>query len=167
MAKTNGTIHAGPLEALKAKGSIVVTHGSVPIVVFYNEGDVRAVDNRCPHMGFPLHRGTVQDGILTCHWHHARFDLQSGCTFDLWADDAKAYPVEVREGEIYVRTEGGVHDPTEHGHRRLREGMEQNDRAFLWRPSVTVLWFDRWVRIRRSRLPSTFAGPSCRALRFF
>lgn len=36
-----------------------------------------AVDNRCPHMGFPLDRGTCGDGILTCHWHHASFDLAS------------------------------------------------------------------------------------------
>ena len=55
------------------------------------EDRVFALDNRCPHMGFPLSKGTVQDGILTCHWHHARFDLRSGCTFDLWADDAPAY----------------------------------------------------------------------------
>ena len=36
------------------------------------------------HMGFPLNRGSLEDGILTCHWHHARFELTSGCTFDLW-----------------------------------------------------------------------------------
>ena len=47
-------------------------------------------------MGFPLERGSVADGILTCHWHHARFDLESGCTFDLWADDVPICPVEVR-----------------------------------------------------------------------
>ena len=41
-----------------------------------------ALDNRCPHMGFPLERGSIEDGIFTCHWHHARFDLESGCTFD-------------------------------------------------------------------------------------
>ena len=44
------------------------------------------LDNRCPHMGFPLDQGSVEDGILTCHWHHARFELASGCTFDLWVD---------------------------------------------------------------------------------
>ena len=48
-------------------------------------------------MGFPLDRGSVEDGILTCHWHHARFDLASGCTFDLWADDVPTCPVEVRD----------------------------------------------------------------------
>ena len=28
-------------------------------------------------MGFPLHQGTVETGLVTCHWHHARFDLAS------------------------------------------------------------------------------------------
>ena len=50
-----------------------------------------ALDNRCPHMGFPLDRGSVEEGILTCHWHHARFELASGCTFDLWADVHEQY----------------------------------------------------------------------------
>jgi len=42
-----------------------------------------ALDNRCSHTGFLLDRGSVEDGILTCHRHHARFDRESGCTFDL------------------------------------------------------------------------------------
>ena len=46
--------------------------------------------------------GSVEEGILSCHWHHARFDLASGGAFDLWADDIDSYPVEVRDGEIYV-----------------------------------------------------------------
>src|SRR5258707_4376100 len=78
---------AGSLEELKAKGRLVVHGGHRPILVIYDRGRVFALDNRCPHMGFPLERGSVEDGILTCHWHHARFDLESGCTFDLWADD--------------------------------------------------------------------------------
>ena len=57
-------------------------------------------------MGFPLERGSVEDGILTCHWHHARFDLESGCTFDLWADDVPICPVEVRNGDVWVKTTG-------------------------------------------------------------
>jgi phenylpropionate dioxygenase-like ring-hydroxylating dioxygenase large terminal subunit len=36
----------------------------MPIVVFYNGGEPKAIDNRCPHMGFPLHRGTIDNGIL-------------------------------------------------------------------------------------------------------
>ena len=81
------------------------------------------LDNRCPHMGFPLDRGSVEDGILTCHWHHARFDLESGCTFDLWADDTPTFPVEVRDGEVWVKTSFGHADPATHWRQRLNDGL--------------------------------------------
>ena len=74
-------------------------------------------------MGFPLERGSVEDGILTCHWHHARFDLESGCTFDLWADDVPICPVEVRNGEVWVKTTFGHADPAAHWHQRLADGL--------------------------------------------
>jgi nitrite reductase/ring-hydroxylating ferredoxin subunit len=101
---------AGSLEELKAKGRLVVHGSHRPILVIYDRGRVLALDNRCPHMGFPLERGTVEDGILTCHWHHARFDLESGCTFDLWADDVPICPVEVRNGDVWVKTTFGHAD---------------------------------------------------------
>jgi nitrite reductase/ring-hydroxylating ferredoxin subunit len=94
-----------------------------PILVVYDRGRVFALDNRCPHMGFPLERGSVEDGILTCHWHHARFDLESGCTFDPWADDVPTCPVEIREGEVWVKTTFGHADPAAHWRRRLADGL--------------------------------------------
>lgn len=114
---------AGSLEELKAKGRLVVRGGHRPILVIYDRGRVFALDNRCPHMGFPLERGSVEDGILTCHWHHARFDLESGCTFDLWADDVPICPVEVRNGDVWVKTTFGHADPAAHWHQRLAEGL--------------------------------------------
>ena len=114
---------AGSLEELKAKGRLVVHGDHRPILVIYERGRVFALDNRCPHMGFPLERGSVEDGILTCHWHHARFDLASGCTFDLWADDVPICPVEVRNGDVWVKTTFGHPDPAAHWHRRLADGL--------------------------------------------
>src|SRR3954465_6626300 len=88
---------------------------------------VYALDNRCPHMGFPLDRGSVQDGILTCHWHHAQFDLASGCTFDFWADDVPTCPVEVRAGgEIWVRPSFDEADAPAHWRRRVQDGLAHN-----------------------------------------
>src|SRR5262249_26978537 len=110
---------AGSLEELKAKGRLVVRGSHRPILVIYDRGCVFALDNRCPHMGFPLERGSVEDGILTCHWHHARFDLESGCTFDLWADDVPICPVEVRNGEVWVKTTFGHANPAAHWRQRL------------------------------------------------
>lgn len=121
-----GMIRAGSLAKLQESGCLVVHGPDRPIAVFWHDGRVRAVDNRCPHMGFPLHKGTVTDGILTCHWHHARFDLASGCTFDLFADDVPTCAVELRGDEVWVAARPDPGDVVAYGHRRLREGMAQN-----------------------------------------
>ncbi|MFL9965958.1 Rieske (2Fe-2S) protein [Paraburkholderia sediminicola] len=116
----------GSLEELKEKGRLVVEGRHRPILVIYDRGRVFALDNRCPHMGFPLERGSVEDGILTCHWHHARFDLESGCTFDLWADDIPSCAVEVRNGDVWVTTTFGHPDPAAHWRQRLADGLAQD-----------------------------------------
>jgi nitrite reductase/ring-hydroxylating ferredoxin subunit len=54
---------AGSLEELKAKGRLVLHGSHRPILVIYDRGRVFALDNRCPHMGFPLERGSVEDGM--------------------------------------------------------------------------------------------------------
>ena len=109
--QTHVFVRAGTIEELKNKGRLLVHGPHRPILVIEEQDRVYALDNRCPHMGFPLDRGSVEDGILTCHWHHARFDLASGCTFDLWADDVPTCPVEVRGGEVWVRLNSTTRSP--------------------------------------------------------
>lgn len=118
---------AGTLDELRLKGRLVVHGRHRPVLLIHEGGQVFALDNRCPHMGFPLERGSIEDGILTCHWHHARFELASGCTFDLWADDVPTCPVEIRaKGEIWVKPIFGYADPCEHWRRRLEDGLGHN-----------------------------------------
>src|SRR5882762_7034136 len=125
--RTSDFVRAGSLEELKAKGRLVVHGRHRPILLVHEGGHVFALDNRCPHMGFPLDRGSIEDGILTCHWHHARFALASGCTFDLWADDVPTCPVEIRAGgEIWVKPVFGYTDPVEHWRQRLEDGLAHN-----------------------------------------
>ena len=113
----------GSLEELRRQGCLTGKAGSLPVCVFWHEGRAFALDDRCPHLGFPLHRGTVENGLLTCHWHHARFDLSSGSTFTPFSDDVRAYPVELTDGEVVVVVDhedaGGAHH-----RRRLVEGLE-------------------------------------------
>ena len=122
-ASATDFVRAGSLEELKAKGRLVVHGPHRPILVVHDKDRVFALDNRCPHMGFPLDRGSVEDGTLTCHWHHARFDLASGCTFDLWADDVPTCPAEVRDGEVWVRPIFGYGDSAGHWRQRLDDGL--------------------------------------------
>ena len=125
--ETSNFVRAGTLEEIKAKGRVVVHGRHRPILLVHEGGHVFALDSRCPHMGFPLDRGSIEDGILTCHWHHARFELASGCTFDLWADDVPTCPVEIRAGgEIWVKPVFGYANPAEHWRQRLEDGLAHN-----------------------------------------
>ena len=117
-------IAVGPLADLQRDGVKLVRGADRPIAVFAHQNAVHAVDNRCPHLGFPLTKGTVHDGILTCHWHQARFDLCSGCTFDLWADDIPPFLTRVENGQVFVAALP-EHDPERH-RRQLTKGLTQN-----------------------------------------
>ena len=68
-------VRVARLDELRAKRMMVVKGERCPILVVWHDDRIYALDNRCPHLGFSLHRGSVACGILTCHWHHARFDL--------------------------------------------------------------------------------------------
>src|SRR5438270_1493425 len=106
------------------KCTVVAVEGHT-LALFAVDGCVFAVDNRCPHMGFPLDKGSVRDGILTCHWHHARFDLASGGTFDLFADDVPAFPTVIENGAVWV----DVTPQADHYARlqsRLENGLEHD-----------------------------------------
>jgi nitrite reductase/ring-hydroxylating ferredoxin subunit len=121
-----------PLDELRDEGHRVVRADGRAILVVHHEDEVYAVDNRCPHMGFPLARGTVDDGVLTCHWHHARFALSCGDTFDPWADDVPSYPVSVVDGVVYVDPHPQEdRSPEERWAERLDDGLERNLRLVV------------------------------------
>ncbi|MCZ6616600.1 MAG: Rieske (2Fe-2S) protein [Gammaproteobacteria bacterium] len=68
----------------------------------------------------------MRDCILTCHWHQARFDLKSGCTFDLWADDVLRYDCWVDDGMVFVASTASVVLDESFHRKRLSRGIEQN-----------------------------------------
>ncbi len=125
-------VQVATTDDLDADGRKLVNTRGQAIAIFRHEGEIYAVDNRCPHMGFPLAQGTVEDGILTCHWHHARFELSCGSTFDPFADDVPAFPVEVRGEEIWVDPHPEAEQPPEERwSARLEDGLEENLRLVL------------------------------------
>ena len=123
MTSENGAVLAGSASALRADGRLLTKVGAWPVLVVWHEGRAYAVEDRCPHMGFPLHRGTCEAGLLTCHWHHARFDLASGSTLDRWADDTRPFDVAIRDDEVWVSPRASGDEVTRL-QRRLREGLE-------------------------------------------
>lgn len=82
---------------------------------------VFAIANRCPHEGYPLSEGTLGPGcVLTCNWHNWKFDLDSGAAL-VGRDPVRTYPVEIRQGEIFVDLADA---PAEEQRRRALKGLE-------------------------------------------
>jgi nitrite reductase/ring-hydroxylating ferredoxin subunit len=84
--------------------SIVVRIDDTPVLVGrLADGALYAVDNRCPHEGYPLAKGTVDGCVLTCRWHNFRFDVRTGHA--LQGDEAvRTWPVREEEGGIVLDT---------------------------------------------------------------
>ncbi|MFB6352787.1 MAG: Rieske (2Fe-2S) protein [Halobacteriales archaeon] len=122
----DGFVRVADADEARVEAPLVVRAGGHAIGLFHHEGTFYATDNRCPHMGFPLTDGTVEDGVLTCPWHHARFELSCGDTFDPFADDVRTYPVEVRDGSVYVDPDPAPEEPpAAHWRGRLEHGLQE------------------------------------------
>ena len=139
-----GRIDVGPVADLQRDGVKVVPAGDRSVAVFYSDGEIHAVDNRCPHMGFPLSRGTVRDGILTCHWHHAKFDLAGGCTFDPFADDVTSFNAGIEDGRIWLDPTPIEEDRREHWLRKVDEGLDTTSASSSASPATWAPTSGRW-----------------------
>ncbi len=89
-------------QELRERGVVVFKRGRHQLAVLERGGRCFAIDNRCPHEGYPLSQGTVDgDCVLTCNWHNWKFELESGRNM-LGGDNVRVYPLELRAGELWV-----------------------------------------------------------------
>ena len=98
------------------------------IALFNINGRVYATDNQCPHMGYPLTRGAVREGILTCDWHGRSFDLEGGGCFNYECDDLTTFPVDVRHDQIWIQLGDARYKRRDEHLRLLWEGLLSEDR---------------------------------------
>lgn len=63
-----------------------------------------ALENVCTHDGGDLTGGCVEDGVIACPRHGARFDLATGEALSAPAYEPVAtFPVKIDDGTVYVR----------------------------------------------------------------
>ena len=83
----------------------VVKSGPERVAVFrLDADDLVAVDNRCPHEGYPLSQGGLsRDGqgrcLLTCHWHNWKVDLADGSCV-MGGEAVRRLPLRVVAGRV-------------------------------------------------------------------
>ena len=46
------------------------------------DGEVRAIENKCPHLGLSMARGKVDGAVIQCPWHGSTFDVCTGKNLD-------------------------------------------------------------------------------------
>jgi 3-phenylpropionate/trans-cinnamate dioxygenase ferredoxin subunit len=64
-----------------------------------------ALQDLCSHAAVALSEGEVAECQIECYLHGSRFDLRTGKPTNLPATEPVAtFPVEIRDGDIYVDT---------------------------------------------------------------
>lgn len=99
MGEADWTV-VGPLTAIAPGTTKLVRREGMQAALFrLASGELYAVDNRCPHEGYPLVQGDVDGCTLTCLWHNYKFDLRDGQC--LKGDEAvQTYPIRVVDGQV-------------------------------------------------------------------
>ena len=93
-----GSIDAIPL----GQGRCFVVAGQEVAVFRQRDGQLFAVQNRCPHKQGPLAEGILGAGRVICPLHAHKFDLVSGASSEP-AECVRVYPVQERGGEILLQ----------------------------------------------------------------
>jgi 3-phenylpropionate/trans-cinnamate dioxygenase ferredoxin component len=78
-------------------------------IVHADDDKFYAIRDECSHASVALSEGEVEGCTLECWLHGSRFDLRTGEPTGLPATEpVPVFPVEVRDGDIYVSTTPGV-----------------------------------------------------------
>jgi len=84
-------------------GVKVVRVDDQPVALFHLEDGYYAMDDLCTHDGGPLAEGTLEDHVIECPHHGARFDVRTGAVLRLPAvAPVPTYRVRVENEEIQV-----------------------------------------------------------------
>lgn len=95
------------VEDIKPCNAIQVTIENHRIaLVRLEDGNFRAIDDKCSHDEISLSEGFVEDETLECWAHGAKFDLNTGVPLSLPAYEAvSTYKVLVENDEVFIEYE--------------------------------------------------------------
>ena len=101
--KAGGFVTVARVGEIPSGGVKVLRLGDQEIAVFHLAGAYYAMDDICTHDGGPLAEGTIEDHVIECPRHGARFDIRTGAVLSMPATVPVAtYPVRVEGNEIQV-----------------------------------------------------------------
>ncbi len=100
---TDGFVTVAKVGEIPEGGVKVVRLGDLPIAVFNLQGNYHALEDVCTHDGGELAGGIIEDSVVECPRHGARFDIRTGAVLCLPATSpVPTFEVKVVDGEIKV-----------------------------------------------------------------
>jgi len=73
-----------------------------PVALFLSQGEIHALDDRCPHLEGQLSQGSVKDGDAVCPLHGWNFDLKTGVSPYNPSDRIETYPARLVDSRVEV-----------------------------------------------------------------
>lgn len=71
----------------------VIRIGREELLLLQLEGVLHLIDNRCPHQGFPMDRGSIKGQRIVCPRHGFAFHLIQGDCFQAGGCSLRIYPL--------------------------------------------------------------------------
>lgn len=73
------------------------------ILVVNVDGELYAVNNQCPHLGYPLFFGSLERDVLTCGFHDAKFNVRTGKSIGpVMGKSLRTFQVKIRDSSIFI-----------------------------------------------------------------
>ncbi len=81
-----------------------VSAGENEILVTNIDGNYFAIDDTCTHAGASLSEGSLENSTVTCGWHAAQFNCETGKMekFPAKINDLKSYTVVVESEDVFI-----------------------------------------------------------------
>jgi nitrite reductase/ring-hydroxylating ferredoxin subunit len=77
--------------------------GGREMLIVNVEDKFYALENRCPHMGYPLYFGSLEGKVLMYGFHHAKFDVRTGKSLGLATrSPLRTFKVKIQNSSIMV-----------------------------------------------------------------
>jgi len=95
----------GVAEAPKEGAVCEQRAGEFDICLARIDGELKALDNWCPHRRGPLGQGWIEGKAVVCPWHSWTFDLTTGLAEYPEGEKVVAFPVKVEGADVLVDVE--------------------------------------------------------------
>ncbi|WP_018394498.1 nitrite reductase small subunit NirD [Bacillus sp. 37MA] len=103
MEKTNERIKVAVLDEMPEKIGRTVRIGSLEIALFkLADGNVRAIENRCPHKGGVLAEGIISGEHVFCPMHDWKICTTNGKVQSPDVGCVKTFAVKIEDGNVFI-----------------------------------------------------------------